>query len=152
MTHPRLFVSLLSWLLFSSFAFSQTCSISLTSPTKTDSLPREVSIKISVSPNNLVKEIKKGDSHVYFFQKNTLEPEGLWHFNSTPHLTQNVLSGKLWLGGETQGRNEDFILMVLISNEKKAFITGPNNIDVVYTKKDLPVVVCNGTFKLHRGQ
>lgn len=145
----RMLVPILSGLLFSTFSFGQTCSISMTMPQIPTSLPQKVNINMTISPNKFVKKIKKDKLHAYFFQRNTGE-QGLWHFNSKPDLVQNGYSGTVWLGSGTQGKSQNYTLKVIISKQNAAFNTGPNDIDVVREDR-LPEPICDESFSLTRG-
>lgn len=140
------------FVIFGSFSIAnENCNIQLVSPKNKATLPKEVGIKVSITPAAIVNDIENEKMHIYYFQRNTLEEKKkIWHFNSKPSVRDgNTFSGIIWLGGDRQGINEDYILLVIISKENKSFETGPNNVDVV-NEKDLPLAFCKKKFSLHR--
>lgn len=145
--------TLLFFLAINGFLASQdTCEIKLILPKKRVNLSREVKVKVSVSPLSLAKEIESEKLHLYFFQHNTLESKDIWHFNFKPSVTdENILTGKLWLGGQHQGKNEDYVFLAIISKENKEFRTGEDNTDVV-AASDLPRAYCQKKFSLQRSK
>lgn len=131
-------------------AFAE-CQIKLVLPTNTATLPRENHISVEIAPSDVLKEIKKGNMHLYFFQKNQLEKTQIWHFVAKPQYPIGAFfNGTTWLGGKNLGANEDYVFRVILSTQKRGYQTGPNDEDIV-NEQDLPnPITCEEAFGLHR--
>lgn len=129
----------------------ENISLLLVSPKTLEALPREVDVAIKVSPAEIVAKLERGEMHLYFFQKNMSEPSEIWRFNAKPDVSENgVFAGKVWLGGKEQGKDEKYVLQIIVSEERKDFSTGPSDIDVVRTE-NLPKAISQQKYFLRRG-
>lgn len=123
---------------------ASTSPITLVEPKTRTNLPRIVDIQISLNSSD--GNIKDLILHTY--QKGLREDK--WHCVKTASIGNNIFIGEVWLGGPSLGRNETFLLKVILSNEEKVCSPGNHGIDVVL-EKDFPLAKYEQTFTLKRG-
>ena len=141
-----LLIILIIAILYLNYSKELECSIKLLSPSDTNGVSREVEAQFKISSKEILNKIKRKEYRCYLFQHNTLESHNQWHFAG--YIQYPNFKNKLWLGSDTHGIGEDFIIRFIISNEKINFKTG-SGVDVV-TDTDMPNIVCEDSFLLHR--
>jgi hypothetical protein len=118
--------------------------IVLIEPTTLVDLPQIVPIQISL--NTSVINTKNLTLHAY--QRGIREKEGTWHCVKVNKISDDNYIGEVWLGSKELGKNETFLLKIILSDKKVPCNDGSKQLDEA---KDLPSAIHEKVFILKRG-